>query len=331
MPLLKLQAIDSPSGVRPFRELRVTELNSRALWEHLAVHGYVLIRNLLFPRDLNRLYTETSQIAAAAGWLDPNRDPLDRVANPGIAFDDTDPSFKRVSDQVFNLESFHALPHHSTLRATMELLVGPRVLVHPKPIPRLVFPNAERFQAMAHQDHYAIAGDLQTYTAWMPLHDCTPKFGPLQILEGSHRYGLQKTPPGTGVIPKTAAIGDYWVGGRINAGDVLLFHCLTVHAASPNRSNQLRLSVDCRFQSYDRPINPANLVFNGSAGKSWESVYANWRYDRLKYYWKHLPLQFKPSLAELANLAQTADTPEKRDRYARILAQLEAQLPLKSH
>ena len=324
MPLLKVKAIDTAGAVRPFRELRATELDSRTLWEHLAVHGYVLIRNLLFPRDLNRLLTEITHITAAAGWLDPSRDPLDRIANPGIAFDDTDPTFKRVSDQVFNLESFHALPHHPTLRSMMELLVGPHLLVHPKPIPRLVFPSPTGFRPITHQDHHAIAGDLQTFTAWIPLHDCPPKLGPLQILEGSHRYGLQKTPPGTGVIPKKAALGDHWVGGRINAGDVLLFHCLTVHAASPNRSNQIRVSLDCRFQTYDRPVNPANLVFNGSAGKSWESVYANWRYDQLKYYWKHLPLDFKPSPAELANFAQTADAPEKRARYARILAQLDA-------
>ena len=83
----------------------------------------------------------------------------------------------------------------------MELLVAPRLLVHPKPIPRLVFPNAERFRPIPHQDHHAIAGDAQTFTAWIPLHDCLPKLGPLQILEVPTRNGLQKTPSGPVVIP----------------------------------------------------------------------------------------------------------------------------------
>lgn len=325
MPLLKPRPTESAGGVKPFREIRATELDARILREHIATHGYVLIRNLLFPKDLNLLLTEITQTVAAAGWLDPARPPLDRAIHTGVSFSDTDPAFKRVSDQVFRLETFHAFPHHPTLRHMMELLVGPHLLVHPKPIPRLVFPNAERFRPIPHQDHHAIAGDPQTYTAWIPLHDCPPKLGPLQILEGSHRHGLQKTPPRTGVIPIDSARGDTWVGGRINAGDVLVFHSLAVHAATPNTSTQLRISLDCRFQTYDRPINPANLGFPGAGEKSWETIYANWRSSRLKYYWKQFPLQFTPTRAELAELAQTADPPDARARYARILSQLETQ------
>jgi hypothetical protein len=69
-------------------------------------------------------------------------------------------------------------------------------------------------------------------------------------------------------------------------------------------------------------------VFPGSSTKFWKSIYTNWRYNKLKYYWKEFPLQFKPSTAELAHLAQTAESPDMRARYARILAQLEAQMPV---
>jgi hypothetical protein len=325
MPLLKTPTAESTGGVKPFREIRATELDSRVLREHIASYGYVLIRNLLFPRDLNLLLTEITQTASAAKWLDPTRPPLDRIARPGVTFTESDPAFRRVSDQVFNLEAFHAVPHHPTLRAMMELLVGPHLLVHPKPIPRLVFPSTERFRPIPRQDHHAIAGDPQTFTAWIPLHDCPPKLGPLQILEGSHRYGLQKTSPGAIVIPIDSVRGDTWASGRVNAGDVLIFHSLAVHAATRNTSNQLRVCLDCRFQSYDRPVNPANLVFSGAGERSWESTYATWRSSRLKYYWKQLPLQFAPSKAELAQMASAAEPPELRTRYARILAQLETQ------
>jgi ectoine hydroxylase-related dioxygenase (phytanoyl-CoA dioxygenase family) len=324
MPVSNVRRIDAATGVMPFREIRATELDARVLREHVATHGYVLIRNLLFPKDLQLLLSEITQIVSAAGWLQPDRN-LERVANTGVSFNDTDPAFKRVGDRVFNLETFHALPHHPTLRHMMELLIGEHLFVHPKPIPRLVFPNAGHFRSIPHQDHHTIAGDLQTFTAWMPLHDCPTKFGPLQILEGSHLYGLQKTPPGSGVIPRETARGDGWVGGRINAGDVLIFHSLTVHAASANTSTQLRVSLDYRFQSYDRPVSPANLVFPGSGGKSWEKTYAKWRSSRLKYYWKQLPLQFRPSTTELVQLAQTAESPDARARYTRILTQIEAQ------
>jgi hypothetical protein len=325
MPLPNLRPTETAGGVKPFREIRGTELDAGILRDHLAAHGYVLIRNLLFPQDLNLLLTEITQTVSAAGWLDPARLPLDRIARPGLAFTETDPAFRRVSDQVFNLETFHAFPHHPALRGMMELLVGSHLLVHPRPIPRLVFPTAERFHATPHRDHHTIAGDPRTFTAWIPLHDCPPKLGPLQILEGSHRNGRQKTPPSSVVVPIDTRHGQAWVGGRINAGDVLVFHSLAVHAATPNTSAQLRICLDCRFQSYDHPVNPANFVFPGTSDKSWDATYANWRSARLKYYWRQFPLQFTPTKAELAELAQTAEPPDTRSRYARILAQLEAQ------
>src|SRR5260370_36055880 len=114
----------------------------------------------------------------------------------------------------------------------MPLLVGPQLLIHPKPIARLIFPNSERFVVHAHQDHQAIGGDPESFTAWIPLHGCPSEMGSLQILNASHHYGLQRADPETGIISKETAHGGNWVGVGINAGDVLIFHSLTVHAAS---------------------------------------------------------------------------------------------------
>jgi hypothetical protein len=249
--------------MKGFREIYASDLKSCSLKNEMDSQGYLLIRGLLPSDDLNRLLGEITQILYAAGWLLPDISPLERMADVAAACGDPDPSFKRVNEQVFNLESFHALAHHPALRQVMNLLVGPQLLIHPKPIGRLIFPNCERFVIRAHQDHRAIAGDPEGFTAWIPLHDCPPELGPLQILEASHRFGLQSTDPGTGCMPKETACGDDWVGGKINAGDVLIFHSLTVHAASPNTSNQLRISMDCRFQDYGRALNPSILAFAG--------------------------------------------------------------------
>jgi hypothetical protein len=104
---------------------------------------------------------------------------------------------------------------------------------------------------------------------------------------------------------------------------VLIFHSLTVHAGSSNLSNQLRISMDCRFQDCGRVVNPATLAFAGESAKSWEKTYSAWCSDDFKYYWKRLPLSFYPTMAELEHLAKTADSPRIRARYVRILSQLE--------
>ncbi len=319
--------IHGPMGgdqVRPFHEIQACDLTSSSLKDEIDSRGYLLIRELL-PRDaLHPLLSEVTKILHAAGWLLADRDPLERVANSNAACGDPDPSFKQTYQEIFNLESFHALSHHPAMKRVMRMLVGEQLLIHPKPIGRLIFPNCERLVVHAHQDYRFMDGDPECFTAWIPLHNCPTDLGPLQILEGSHHFGIQSHDQ-TYIpeIPEGAARGGDWVGGQINAGDVLIFHGLTVHAASPNVSNQLRISLDCRFQDYRRAFNPANLVFGGESGKSWEKTYARWRSNDLKYYWKGMPLRFKPSKSEIEKLTKTAEPPSTRARYARILSQLE--------
>jgi len=311
--------------MKQFHELPTDGLTSDILRQQIGSRGYVLVRNLLPQPDLQKLLTDVAEILFRSGWLKAARTPTDRVASREASCGDPDPQFKRTYRDVFSLESFHSLPHHPRLRAAMKMIVGDRVLVHPKPIGRLIFPQCERLRVHAHQDYRFMNGDPECFTAWIPLHDCPTEVGPLQILEGSHRFGFQThvdenlhVPE----IPAGAEIGDEWVGGNFNAGDVLIFHSLTVHAAAPNLSDQMRISLDCRFQDYSRPINPSNLAFGGESGKSWEDVYQSWRSSELQYYWKSLPLNLQPSRNELEPLSRLAASPSMRARYGRILAQL---------
>ena len=313
--------------LKPFREIHAKDLDPGSLNEEINAHGYLLLKGLISTKDVRHLLDEIVELLHGAGWFIKDSDPASRVINASSACGDPDPAFKSIYEKVFSLESFHAFAHHAALRQVMHQLVGPNLLIHPKPIGRLIFPNCERLIIHAHQDHRAISGDSDSYTVWMPLHDCPPELGPLQILEASHRYGLQSIDPETGIIPKESACGGDWVGGHLNAGDALIFHSLTVHAASANVSNQLRISMDCRFQSAERAIDPANLVFPGSSKeRSWETTYSNWHSDRLKYFWMKMPLKLKPSRAELAELTQTATSERMRSRYATILSQLDSQI-----
>jgi len=311
--------------LKAFHELKAANLTASALQEEIKSKGYVLVRDLLPKEAVRRVLGDVTGILSAAQWLMPGQNPLKRIADSEAACGDPDPIFKQVYQQVFKLESFHALPHEPALRRAMSLLVGEDLLVHPKPIGRLIFPHCERLVVHPHQDYEFMGGDPEFFTAWIPLHDCPVEVGPLRILEGSHRYGIQHHERANLHVPEIAfenAVGDEWVGGDVNAGDVLMFHSLTVHAASPNVSAQMRLSLDCRFQDARRVINPSNLVYAGESGKSWEKTYDGWKSDELQFYWKSMPLNFQPSKAELEHLAQTAESPSSRARYSRIVNQL---------
>jgi hypothetical protein len=311
--------------MKPFHEISMGDLDPHSIQEELDSRGYALIRGVLPSADIRNVLSDIASLLSAAGWLLPGHDPIERVADISAACGDPDPSFKQTYQEVFSLESFHALPHHPALKHVMSMLVGEQILIHPKPIGRLIFPKCENLTVHAHQDYRFMSGDSECFTVWIPLHDCPVDLGPLQILEGSHRFGVMKHEDENLHVPEITAgavTEGEWVGGQISAGDILIFHSLTVHAASPNRSNRLRISLDCRFQDSRRAINPGNLAFAGESGKSWEKIYSNWRSNDLKYYWKGMPLNFEPSLYEIEQLSKTADSESKRARYARLLSQL---------
>jgi Phytanoyl-CoA dioxygenase (PhyH) len=311
--------------MKPFHEIQNCDLTPHSLKRELSSRGYALIRGLVPQADITHVLGDVTELLSDAGWLLSGHVPLERMANHSAACGDPDPAFKQTYQQIFNLESLHALPHHPALKGVMKMLAGDQVLVHPKPIGRLIFPNCESLTVHAHQDYRFMNGDPECFTAWIPLHDCPLDEGPLQILEGSHRSGVidhEDENLHVPEIPAEAVTDGDWVGGQINAGDVLIFHSLTVHAASANRSNRLRISMDCRFQNCSRAIHPGNLAFAGESGKSWEATYARWESNALKYYWKDLPLNFQPSKSEIEQLSQTAEPPSTRARYARILSQI---------
>lgn len=308
-----------------FHELQANTLTSRELQEGIKSKGYVLIRGLIPQDSVRPVLNDVTRTLFAARWLSLGADPLERIAEEGAVCGDPDPLFKRVYQEVFNLESFHALPHQAALGNVMKMLVGDQVLIHPKPIGRLIFPNCASLQVHAHQDYEFMGGDPEFFTAWIPLHNCPVEMGPLRILEGSHRFGVQQHQRDNLHVPEIPigdTVGGGWAGGSVNAGDVLIFHSLTVHAASPNTSKQMRISLDCRFQDARRVVNPTTLVFAGESGKSWEKTYAGWKSDALKFYWKSIPLTCRPSKSELERLAHSAESPSIRAKYARMVSQL---------
>lgn len=311
--------------MRPFHEPEADELTLTALQDEIRSRGYVLLRGVLPQDAVQSVLSDVTRVLSAAEWLAADTDVLKCIPVQGAAYGDPDPAFKRVYQQVFNLESFHALPHHVALKRVMNLVVGEPALVHPKPIGRLIFPHCERLTVHAHQDYEFMGGDPEFFTVWIPLHDCPIEVGPLRILESSHLYGVQQHQKENLHVPEIRGgeeKGQEWVGGPVYSGDVLIFHSLTVHAASPNTSGRMRLSLDCRFQNAQRVLNPSNLVFAGESGKSWEKTYSDWKSDALKFYWKSMPLTLQPSQEQLAHLAETAESPASRDRYARMVRQL---------
>ena len=84
-----------------------------------------------------------------------------------------------------------------------------------------------------------------------------------------------------------------WMEGDFDTGDVLTFPSFTVHKALPALEKDLvRISLDVRYQSIAEPIENASLLPH--VDLSWEEIYANWKSDELKYYWRDQQLTITP-------------------------------------
>ena len=130
---------------------------------------------------------------------------------------------------------------------------------------------------------YMGRGTQRLFTAWVPLGDVPLEVGGLIVLEGSHqdriklgRYTEMDVDTactnqdrvselnaegfaGFGVLtfdPNEIAerLDRRWLTAKFQMGDLLTFSVFTVHASLDNRSNQIRLSSDSRYQLASEPV-----------------------------------------------------------------------------
>jgi len=131
---------------------------------------------------------------------------------------------------------------------------------------------------------YMSRGTPNLMSVWVPIGDAPLQVGGLMILENSHKQAKRLQPylsrdvdeyctngpdakkiesgellyEWDGTLSKNPAslrekLGGRWLTADYQAGDVLIFTMRTVHASLDNQSNQVRLSVDTRYQLASEP------------------------------------------------------------------------------
>jgi phytanoyl-CoA dioxygenase PhyH len=300
------------SGTQPFVDSTALTGRPAALRDRLRADGYLFLRGQVKVAALDRVRSDFLTVMARHGWL--SGPPEERVADGAKFCVEPQPSYRTVYHEAYRSEAFHQLPH-SLVGPLLGGIVGTAVLVHPRPIGRVVFPSRHApagadYTTPAHQDFVSVQGTPDTYTAWVPLHDVQPELGPLAVAAGSHRDGVRPRVPafGTGGTEIADTEELVWHSGPFQRGDVLIFHSMTVHKGTPNRTDRFRISTDFRFQSAEEPINERSLELS-SGTLTWDSLYRDWRDDSLKYYWRAL----NPTIAPF-------DESYERDRNQQAIA-----------
>jgi ectoine hydroxylase-related dioxygenase (phytanoyl-CoA dioxygenase family) len=228
--------------------------------------SYLFFRNLVPAEVVMEVRRDALELCREAGWLDPDRDLMDGIVGPGVTpTSEGKPDYMAMYRKLLKLPSFRAFPSQPVLIEMARTLLGGEVLVHPRRIGRVTFPNNTVATVPPHQDWYYIRGTIDTYTAWIPLGECSKTLGGLAVWPGSHHKGyLDHTQHVPGAIGGCGIPVDgmeiEWHTIDFEVGDVLLFHSHSIHKALPNLSgNQLRISTDNRYQRADDSIDPSSL------------------------------------------------------------------------
>ncbi len=114
-----------------------------------------------------------------------------------------------------------------------------------------------------HQDYPYVQDSEDGLVYWIPLHRCGEREGSLRLALGSHRLGglpVRRTDSGADGPTPPYEIAEPAVVDRfpqlrvpVQAGDVLVFSTLLVHADDPNCSGRARWALEVRHGNLEHP------------------------------------------------------------------------------
>lgn len=222
--------------------------DQKSLQTTFARDGYLLIRSALDPDDLNAAASAVRAALQRGGWIDADGTMLPEGCSPDARA--SHPAYRAAADSV----EFHRLPYLAPLRRLVANLLGPNVYPLPSKVLRATPPAQYKTEPgrFAHQD-FSYWGINDMITTWVPLMDISEQLGGLALLPGSHLEPQVELR----VLSSNEA---RWATTQYRMGDVVLFHCLTTHAALPNMLDALRISGDFRWQLPEEPVS-AELIF----------------------------------------------------------------------
>jgi hypothetical protein len=227
--------------------------NPVALRARLAADGYVLLRGLLPAERVHAAGELAAAQLRAGGWTTAGP-PVPGRAGPGAAL--ASPAYRAAVTSL----AFNALPYLAPLRETVRRILGPQAFSYPVKVLRAVAPEipAQRPRGRYIHCDYMASGVQDMLTTWIPLAEIPVTLGGLAVCPGGHQDRPRRPRLLAGTEPG-------WATTCYRPGDVIIFHCLTPHAALPNASRQLRLSADFRWQQPGHPA-PAEMIA-GPAGR----------------------------------------------------------------
>jgi hypothetical protein len=272
------------------------------LRRRLAADGYLFFRSVLPAEQLRAAGRAVLAQLQGGGWADERAIPSiqPRAVNSMDAL--TDPAFRAAMLGA----AFNQVPYLPELRRIVRCMLGPGAFSYPAKVLRAVYPERPEARPRGRYIHYdyGVSGVQDMLTSWIPLMDIPPVLGGLAVQPGGHLGPPRRPRPLSRSEPG-------WASTSYEPGDVIIFHCLTPHAALPNQGSTLRISGDFRWQRPDQPA-PAELILgprSNPAGGGGQAREMFGRMFRRTTWWEPVPAGL--TLCPKAQLASRPPGPSR--------------------
>lgn len=104
-----------------------------------------------------------------------------------------------------------------------------------------------------HQDWRSMQGSLDSVVLWLPLIDIDVNLGALEIIPGSHKWGLvtSEVIENFGAVSLTDEQKKMFMSVPVKTGDALFFSSFLVHQSGNNSTDRIRWSCHFRFNNLE--------------------------------------------------------------------------------
>lgn len=225
--------------------------------------GFLLHRGLLDPAELGEIREQAQAVfltqmrrldLVPAGELSQRafEDGMEALFRADLGV------FSNCGKQAQHLISLHRLSLDQRLITPLrELgLEFPNISTRP-----VLYFNAERlaktqvyWKLDPHQDWRSMQGSLDAVVVWVPLVDIDRRLGALEVIPGSHTWGLLDADlrDGYGHLGESPDEASF-LPVEVQLGDVLFFSSLLVHRSGTNVTESIRWSCHFRYNNLDEP------------------------------------------------------------------------------